>query len=217
MIFSSTRATLSGIAATAKTASLLFTLLTQTVYIGYLIYAICTGRGSLTVNAVLLSVSVAYLIFFSVMEVRLGSMSRRERRLERRRVKGVKRAYKWIKLTAKTFNLAVLLYGIYVGSESATPISTIITTLMIIVWVLEVFFASASLLVEHLVRVLAEAIEEDTRVIKESVTAPVRGVIGGFKRLFRRGGREREGAPRNEFESAPRNEFEDEESFAGRK
>ena len=49
----------------------------------------------------------------------------------------VRRIYKVIKYSMKTFTLGVMVYGIYTASTNVSAISIILTTLMIIMWVLQ--------------------------------------------------------------------------------
>ena len=49
----------------------------------------------------------------------------------------VKRVYKWLKIAIKAFTLGAAIYGLYTAANNVTAISIVLTTLMIIMWVLE--------------------------------------------------------------------------------
>lgn len=127
-----------------KYGSLIFT-------VAYFIYAISMRTGNLIANIVLASLFVAYTIFDFV-------TSKKEIK-EAKRI--VKRSYKWSKLLIKTFTLGAMLYGIYTATTNVSAISTILVTLMIILWVLQVLLEIAVEVIEDKVNLVIEAFKED--------------------------------------------------------
>ena len=193
MVLANTRATLHHLKMVAKRIAISFTVITQFIYIGYLIYSICTGRGEVWINATLLALSAGFLTYFSVMEWRLYSMRGKVLRAQKRRSNRVKRVYRWLKLAAKALNLGILLYGVWSSAESATPFSTILTTLMIVFWMLELVFAVGELVVDYIVTVLIEALDEDKHAVVDPIVTPAKKIVNGVKRFF--GGRVEEKEP----------------------
>ena len=106
-----------------KYASFVFTF----VYLGY---AFFTGSGNFVVNIVLLSTLVLYFIFD------LFTKNKDLKQLK----KIVRRIYKVVKYSMKTFTIAVMVYGIYTASTNVSAISIILTTLMIIMWAIQLLF-----------------------------------------------------------------------------
>ena len=127
-----------------KYGSLIFT-------VAYFIYAISMRTGNLIANIVLASLFVAYTIFDFV-------TSKKEIK-EAKRI--VKRGYKWSKLLIKTFTLGAMLYGIYTATTNVSAISTILATLMIILWVLQVLLEIVVEVIEDKVNIVIEAFKED--------------------------------------------------------
>ena len=130
-----------------KYGSLIFT-------VAYFIYAISMRTGNLIANIVLASLFVAYTIFDFV-------TSKKEIK-EAKRI--VKRSYKWSKLLIKTFTLGAMLYGIYTATTNVSAISTILATLMIILWVLQVLLEIVVEVIEDKVNLVIEAFKEDTDI-----------------------------------------------------
>ena len=113
------------------TSSLIFTS-------AYFIYALVTKTGNFIANIILASLFVGYTIFYFI-----------TRSMEMKTAKKiVKRSYKWIKIVIKTFTLGAMIYGIYITTTNVTPISIILATLMIILYVLQILLELACEIVE---------------------------------------------------------------------
>ncbi len=89
--------------------------------------------------------------------------------------KTVKRVVAWSKIAIKTVTLGITIYGIYIASSTASPISIILATLMIILWVLQVVFQVIFNVIEDEASVILEGVKEDFKPI---TTAPKK--IGEF-------------------------------------
>lgn len=153
-----------------KRISYCFTLLMQLLYISYLIYAIAAPSGILAVNIVLCLLSVAYLIFYLITQ---GS--------EKKRVKHAyyqtKRAFKWFKLAIKAFTLGIALYGIYatVNEANITPLSVILTALMVVAWTLQVILEAVLFFIIKEKDLLLTAINADIEAFKRPIN-----IVNGF-------------------------------------
>ena len=155
----------------ADVRRIVFTLgiLTQGIYIAYLLYAYKVGRGYGWANLLLLALSLAYLAFYIATR---GMRGTRIKRANRR----VKRAYKYAKLGMRALTLGVTVYGFYFTAANATPGAVLLTALMLIGWIIHVAAECILYLIERRLRRLAEALKRDT--------APLRA---GILRLIGRG------------------------------
>lgn len=135
----------------------------------YFIYALVTKTGNFIANIILASLFVGYTIFYFItrsMEMKTAK-------------KVVKRSYKWIKIVIKTFTLGAMIYGIYTATTNVTPISIILATLMIILYVLQILLELACEIVEDKKDLLVEAVAKDMEI----VTRPVSAVGNFVKRI----------------------------------
>ena len=196
MVFGSTRATLHHLKIQSRRIGVATTATTQAVYVAYLVYAIIFGVGTLWINATLLALTTSFLCLFAYTEIRLGKMSEKKRKEEKKRTRGIMCAYKWLKILFKGVNLATLLYGSWSDFAVSSAASTVVITLMTVLLVLEVLMTLGVMAVEYIVDTLCEAIEDDTSSITEKVSAPVESVKNGFRRFF--------GLPVNESEKRVR-------------
>ena len=151
---------------TFKIASLIFTT-------AYFIYAIISRTGIFAVNIVLASLFVSYTIF------ELCTINRDIKVAKRI----VKRTYQWIKITVRTFTLGSMLYGIYTATTHVSAISTIIATLMIIMWVFQILLEIIVEIIENKIDLLDKAFKQDIEDIKMSALKPVTAVANTFRRL----------------------------------
>ncbi len=132
-----------------KNASLVFTSI-------YFIYALINKTGNFYANVVLATLFVAYTIF---------EIATRNRNMRATR-KNVKRGYTWMKILVKAFALGAMLYGLYTATIEATPISIILATLMIILWVLQFLFAVIYEVIKSKFELFKIAIKEDVKRLK---------------------------------------------------
>lgn len=131
----------------------------------YFIYALVTKTGNFIANIILASLFVGYTIFYFItrsMEMKTAK-------------KVVKRSYKWIKIVIKTFTLGAMIYGIYITTTNVTPISIILATLMIILYVLQILLELACEIVEDKKDLLVEAVAKDMEIVTKPVSA-----VGNF-------------------------------------
>lgn len=131
----------------------------------YFIYALVTKTGNFIANIILASLFVGYTIFYFVTK----SMEMKTAK------KVVKRSYKWIKIVIKTFTLGAMIYGIYTATTNVTPISIILATLMIILYVLQILLELACEIVEDKKDLLVEAVAKDMEIVTKPVSA-----VGNF-------------------------------------
>ena len=167
-MFVYTRATIDKIVNDLKRATTVFNFSGQLVYISYLIYAIFAPVGLIYINVPLLVASVLYFAFYLIYFKKSGSVQN-----------AVKHSYKWIKITAKAFTLGVTLYGIYTATTHITSFSVILTTLMIIVWIVTLAIEITTLVVEYYAAMFKEALAADVG----EITKPVQAVGNVVKKI----------------------------------
>lgn len=140
------------------------------INVGYYVFAIVTGLGYLWANIALLAVILLYFIFTVITQnIKMKTAKKR-----------VKRTYKWIKIGIKAITLGATLYGIYIAANAVNPISIIITTLMIILWVLETLLEIISEVVASKIDLLIAGWKKDIEDIKKPVSK-----VGNFFRKLK--------------------------------
>lgn len=149
-----------------KVGSLIFTS-------AYFVWALISQSGIFAVNIVLASLFVAYTIF----ELIINATGHKTAKLV------VKRTYKWLTFGIRAFTLGSMLYGIYTATTNVSAMSTIIATLMIILWVFQILLEIVVEIVESKIDLFDKAIRQDVEDIKSSVLKPVKAVTDTFKRL----------------------------------
>lgn len=132
-----------------KNVSLFFTSV-------YFIYALINKTGNFYANIVLATLFVAYTIF---------EIATRGKNMKSTR-KTVKKGYKWTKILIKAFTVGAMLYGFYTATAQATPISIILATLMVILWVLQLLFLIICNVIESKYELFKVAIKEDVKRLK---------------------------------------------------
>ena len=169
-MFDYTRAAFRKIVDDFKKIDFIRCVLTQGVYIAYLNYAVCIGAGLLAVNIALLTLATAYFAFFLYMKI-YGVQKQIKAR--------VKQVYKWSKRLIKLFNLGVMIYGLSVTANHFTSLSLILSSLMIVGWVLEILFDVVFKFFLNKAKLIMEGMEADYK----NVTKPVTTVGNFFKKL----------------------------------
>lgn len=145
---------------TIKYVSLFFTF-------AYLAYVFIAKVGNLWVNVALAGVTFIYYAFF-VFSVKLQGKAMQSAK------KVVRRIYHWLRILVRAVSLGILLYGMAIEPQSATPISIILATITVIVWVLQVIFELICNLLEIHKDLIVESVitdwqSEEVQKAKESV------------------------------------------------
>ena len=106
----------------------LIRILLAIVTIAYFTYALITKIGNFYANIVLASIYLIYLLF------QIITIKKDIKPIKRK----VRIIYKIIKLSINAFVLGSNIYSIYVTSHAVKPITIIMSTLMIIFWLIQV-------------------------------------------------------------------------------
>lgn len=145
----------------------------------YLIYALVTGTGIFIANIILFVVAAAYFAFF---------LYATANHLKKPVKKKVKMLFTRCKQLVKLFTLGVMVYGICQTATNASPLSVLITALMIIGFVLQILFELAAWFLANRINLFMEGLKADY----ETITKPVKTVGNFFKKMA---GKEIEEAP----------------------
>lgn len=169
-MFDYTKTAVNKIVADFKKFFLRFSIGAQIVYITYLLYALLTNTELWIINAILLILSVAYFVFFLI-----ATAKNADKKLKKR----VKTIFTRCKQVIKFFTLGIMLYGIWQTSTHVSPLSVLLTALMIVGWVLQILFEVILAFFLNKVNFVWEAVQAD----KEEITKPAKNIGNFFKRI----------------------------------
>lgn len=133
----------------------------------YLVYVFVAKVGNFWVNVTLAGITFAYYVFF-VFSVKLQSRAMQSTK------KVVRRIYHWLRIIVRAASLGFLLYGMASDPKSVTPISIILATITVIIWVLQVIFELVCNLLEVHKDLIVESVvtdwqSEDVQKLKDKV------------------------------------------------
>lgn len=166
-----TKAALKQIVEDFKKVDLVRNVLTQILYLVYLMYAIFAKSGIFAVNLTLFVISVAYFAFFLYMTGQENA--------NKKVTKLAATLFKRCKQVIKLFTLGVMLYGVWIAAENVTPLSMILSSLMIVGWVLQILFEIIIKFFAKRANLIIEGLEADY----EGMTKPARSVGNFFKKM----------------------------------
>ena len=113
------------------------------------------------VNAVSLTLTVAYYIFHLVVTFR---------KTDKELKKAVKTVYKICVRTIKCFTLAVAIYGLWLSIDNLDPLTLILTMLSLVGWLLQIFLDIIMFVINRYAQFIKEAILADIEEIKKPIT-----------------------------------------------
>ncbi len=142
---------------------------TQTLYIAYLIYALCAGAGILWANIALLSASLLYFFFFLFIT----------RIYKKPLTKILMQVFKRLKQLVRLATLGIMVYGIYTATKHLTAPAVIFAAFLIVGWLLQIVFEVVFKFFIHRAQFVLEGIEADY----EQLTKPVKSVGNFFKKI----------------------------------
>lgn len=145
-------------------------IITQILYIAYLLYTLIAGSGILVANIILLVLSVGYFVFFLI-----ATQKNADKKLKT----VVKTVFTRCKQIIKFFTLGVMVYGIWLTANDVTPLSLLLSALMIAGFVLQIVFEIIIKFFTARVNLIIEGLEADY----ENMTKPVRSVGNFFKKM----------------------------------
>lgn len=131
-----------------------FSVITQLLYIGYLLFAIISGIGIIYVNVALGVISLAYFIFYMLTNNATDKKTKH--------VAYVTRHTKTIiKLVLNAFTLAVAIYGIYISATTTNAFSLMLTILMIVFWCVQLVLEIIIFFFEHKKNMVLYGLQKD--------------------------------------------------------
>lgn len=152
---------------------------TQVAYILYQIYTLCTANSLWYAHLVLLIVSVAYFIFYSITVNSEIEGSQKERKAQRkilkRRIRSTKKIYVYLKYVINAFILSISMYTIIVSPETVHPLNIILTSFLAVLLIVEV-------LLEIIVAFVKSRCDMFVEALKDDFSAPVDAVKSIFKK-----------------------------------
>lgn len=173
---------------------------TQIIYIAYLLYLMIVPNNIWYLHLSLLIVSGAFLAFDivttkeikSIRSEKISLLGKRRHNARLAQAKkhrsNVKRIKFYTSHFIKLFVLASAFYPIIVSPDTVHPLSIMATTVMVLLWILQIIFEVLKLVLEGRGELFIEALHADV----EFVTKPVNAVKDTFKRIL---GKEVEEAP----------------------
>ncbi len=168
-----TKAAIKKVVADLKRVNYVRSVITQCVYIAYLVYTLIALRGLIALNATLLGLATAYFAFFLCMTA-CGKAP--DGKPVQKRIATI---YRYAKLFAQLFNLGVMLYSVGATAKNASALSIIFSALLIVAWILQVVFEVIIKYAVNKAHLLIEGLEADF----EQATKPVRAVGNFFKKM----------------------------------
>lgn len=153
-----------------KKLALIVSVIAQIFSIVYLIYAIGSDTGIFPVNLIALILSCAYFGFF---------IYNHNYKTKAAVQKTVTRIFKWSKRLIKLFNLGIAIYAVIFTSVEPSALSVVFTVIMSILWVSDIIFEIAIIMIQSWWELLLEGLRADFEVI----TKPVNAVGNFFKRV----------------------------------
>ncbi len=148
-------------------------IVTQVLYIGYLIYALIASSGVLWANILLLTLSAAYFVFFLV--ITAGEKSKAKKKVKKLATQIFKRCKQLVKL----FTTVVMVYGVCVTTKNVTPLAVVLAAFMIVGWLLQIVFD----VIFHLFIKRANLLIEGIKADAQAMAKPVKSVGNFFKKL----------------------------------
>lgn len=139
---------------------------THGLMIIYLSLALAFSLGNLVANAICLPITIAILITTIVFTI--GERKWTERRRAKRKLRKAKNWLKAGKILVSAYSLGVTLYGMFIAASMVSPISIVLTTLLIIMWVVNLVVEICNVLADKLIDLFEESLRKDLQWITDS-------------------------------------------------
>ena len=146
MIFDYTRAALNKVKKDLNVIKWFFNYGCHIGIIVYLIFSLIVENGIFIINLVLLGLSVATLVYTIIYSCK--EMTKKEKKQAKKELKVKKHYLKVGSLIVKGISFAITLYGMFVSVTTTSPVSIILTTIMLIIWALSCIIEIATIFVE---------------------------------------------------------------------
>lgn len=152
-----------------------FSLITQIVYIAYLVYATIFSVFQI-INGILLGVCIAYFLFF-------GCITKWGRDIDATRFQNAKKwggeIFKWTKRLIRLLTLGVSIFALFQTTKAPTPLSIVMNAAMVVCWLLSVLLDIVFKIVQARVKFIVEGLEADWN----DIVRPAKNVGDFFKKM----------------------------------
>ncbi len=165
---------------------------TQIIYIAYLIYLLFIPNKIWYLHLSLLLISAAFLVFDIITangirairgeKISIFGKRRHNEKLSRakKRRSNIRRIKFYTSHVIKLFVLASTFYPIIVAPDTVHPLSVMCTTVMVLLWIIQIIFEVLRTVLEGRGELFMEALRADV----EFVTKPVSAVKNTFKKII---------------------------------
>ena len=170
-MFDYTRSILDKIVNDIKKTARAFMIFTQAATIAYLIYSLVAPVGKLWVNILLLALSVVYFVIYIVLTTEKWTDKKSETSRKRRALAKARNIFARSRLIVNFFPMVGVVYGLASASTNATPVSTILSLLPVLGWVLQLIFEILRMLIDKYKSLLGYAFNKDTEGIVKAYNA----------------------------------------------
>lgn len=165
-----TKVALNQIEKDVKTIAFISSVVTQLVYIAYLVYTLFSKTGVFAVNITLLVLSVSYFAFY---------IYATQQELKDKIKRTVYLICKRCKQLIRIYTLGVMIYGLYLTADNAKPASVVFAVLMVLGFFGDILFELFTKYFISRSHMMLEAMKADF----EDATKPVRSVGNFFKKI----------------------------------
>lgn len=159
-MFDHTRAALHLLVKDLKKIGFGLSVFTQLVTITYLVYNLAAQKGVVIANAIMLTITAAYLLFFLYAE---------SKSLQKKTKRRVSAMYKWGKRLTKLLTICIVAYGLVVSGSDFSPFSFFLLVMMIVGWLLNLLFYIIEKYVAAKIQLLWSGIVSDTKPVLKVV------------------------------------------------
>lgn len=170
-MFDYTRSILDKILNDVKKTARAFMIFTQLATIAYLIYSLVVPVGKLWVNIPLLALSIVYFVIYIIFTKEKWDDTKVETTKKRKVLAKARNIFARSKLIVNFFPMLGVLYGLATASTHATPLSTILSLLPVLGWVLQLIFEILRMIIDKYKSLLGYAFKKDTEGIVKAYNA----------------------------------------------
>ncbi len=162
-MFDYTKAAIEKLKEDFKRFGFIYSVIVQVIYILYLAYAIANSKAIFWANVTLGAICLAYFIFYIVTHGKIDKKSKNTK-------KSIRRLQKYSRLLIKAFTLGTTIYSIYYTALDVTVISVVLSSLMLVGWILQVLFEIARYFFETRADIFMVGLSTDVQKITKPIT-----------------------------------------------
>lgn len=161
-MFSHTRAVFATTIEELKKLGYTFLLITQSLYIIFLIASISFGFGILVINILLLIASIIHLTLCIV-------SNKIDFENEEKIVTSGKKAYKYVKLGSQVFKIFSMLYGFFIASEQGSSLAIAYILITALFCIFQILIECITPIIKRKVELFVDAVKYDLEGVIKTV------------------------------------------------